>query len=252
MQANGKSLRPHGTYAGPLYSQLTVKLRDRIRNDDWRAGMLIPSEADLAREYGVSVGTARKALEGLETDGWIVRKQGRGTFVTDLAAQQMERLCRFRSGDNRQSFDGCIVRNLELEPRDATVDEMRRLRIGGPNELSHRVVRLTRHYFRDGNYSVLETTVVPSDLFPGFEDLKRTPLNLFSLFVDDYNVIPQRTTESVYAQLADKPTADALGTDPGVPLLCSDAVLWDVDRRRVAIIARKAHARSLRYDVALS
>ncbi|MEO1794833.1 MAG: GntR family transcriptional regulator, partial [Pseudomonadota bacterium] len=198
------------------------------------------------------VGTARKALEGLETDGWIVRKQGRGTFVTDLAAQQMERLCRFRSGDNRQSFDGCIVRNLELEPRDATVDEMRRLRIGGPNELSHRVVRLTRHYFRDGNYSVLETTVVPSDLFPGFEDLKRTPLNLFSLFVDDYNVIPQRTTESVYAQLADKPTADALGTDPGVPLLCSDAVLWDVDRRRVAIIARKAHARSLRYDVALS
>ncbi|MEL6299457.1 MAG: GntR family transcriptional regulator [Pseudomonadota bacterium] len=252
MQTIAKSLQTRGTYAGPLYSQLTAKLRERIRNDDWRAGMLIPSEADLAREYGVSVGTARKALEGLESDGWIVRKQGRGTFVTDLASQQMERLCRLRSGDGRASFDGCIVRVLEAELGDATVDDMRQLKIGGPGELSHSVVRVKRHYFRDGDCSVLEELTVPADLFPGLIDIKRTPLNLFSIFIDDYNIIPQRAKESVTAIAADAATAAMLDLEPGVPLLCSSAVIWDVDNRRVATVVRKAHARGFRYDVDLS
>jgi alpha-galactosidase/6-phospho-beta-glucosidase family protein len=43
-------------------------------------------EGDLARELGVSPGTVRKALDKMEADRLVVRRQGRGTFVVDQAS----------------------------------------------------------------------------------------------------------------------------------------------------------------------
>ena len=48
----------------------------------------MPNELELARHYGVSVGTVRKALEILEDEKLIVRLQGRGTFVCDQSAKE--------------------------------------------------------------------------------------------------------------------------------------------------------------------
>ena len=54
-------------------------------------GQVLPNEFDLARQFGVSIGTIRKAVEGLEAAKIVVRKQGRGTFVArDGAAPATE------------------------------------------------------------------------------------------------------------------------------------------------------------------
>ncbi len=42
---------------------------------------MIPSEIELARRFGVSKGTVRRALEDLVSEKILVRRQGRGTFV---------------------------------------------------------------------------------------------------------------------------------------------------------------------------
>jgi DNA-binding transcriptional MocR family regulator len=47
------------------------------------AGRVIPSEATLSQEYGLSRGTVVKALDALERDGLVRRVQGRGTFVSE-------------------------------------------------------------------------------------------------------------------------------------------------------------------------
>jgi GntR family transcriptional regulator len=49
----------------------------------------MPNEADLAREYGVSAGTVRRALDKLEEDRIVTRKHGRGTFVLDHRADDL-------------------------------------------------------------------------------------------------------------------------------------------------------------------
>lgn len=72
--------------AGPLYNQIQLLMRERILAQEWREGKNLPTEVDLAREYSVSVGTMRKALDVLEDAKFIVRKQGLGTFVRDLNA----------------------------------------------------------------------------------------------------------------------------------------------------------------------
>lgn len=237
-------------YAGPLYAQLTARLRDRIRHDDWRAGMVIPSESDLAREYQVSVGTARKALEGLEKDGWIIRKQGRGTFVNDLAQMQMERLSRFRMDGGSEGFDGCVVSILKRERRKATPREASLLSLQGP--ANDDVVGIRRRYFKDDRSSVLEDAVLPASMFAGLEEVTRCPVNVFSLLVDDFSVIPHRSSEVLSATLATGEIAQQMNTAEGTPLLSSQATIWDIDGARVMLLTRHAQAQGLKYHVELS
>lgn len=71
----------------PLYGQVREIVLSRIRQGAWRAGQMLPNEIDLAAEFGVSIGTVRRAIEGLERQGVVTRRQGRGTFVASAGAQ---------------------------------------------------------------------------------------------------------------------------------------------------------------------
>jgi DNA-binding GntR family transcriptional regulator len=69
-----------------LYLQVRDALVGRVVNGTWTPTSIIPSEQDLARELGVSVGTVRKALDLMEAEGLVMRRPGRGTFVNDCAS----------------------------------------------------------------------------------------------------------------------------------------------------------------------
>ena len=66
----------------PLYIQLKEKLRIDIK-DNYKSGDIIPSEGQLEKIYGVSRITVRKAIEELERDDILLKKQGKGTFVKE-------------------------------------------------------------------------------------------------------------------------------------------------------------------------
>jgi GntR family uxuAB operon transcriptional repressor len=65
--------------------QTAAKLKDAILGGmdagDWQPGDRLPTERDLAKEFGASRGTVRQVLAELEAGGRIVRHVGRGTFV---------------------------------------------------------------------------------------------------------------------------------------------------------------------------
>ena len=69
--------------ARPLYAQVREHLVERIRSGEWKPGQLIPNEFEIAAEFGVSQGTARKAISELAAEGLVLRRQGRGTFVVE-------------------------------------------------------------------------------------------------------------------------------------------------------------------------
>ena len=62
----------------PLYLQLRDALLDRIVAGEWQAGTNMPNENQLAQEFGVSPGTVRKAIDLLERERVLMRRQGRG------------------------------------------------------------------------------------------------------------------------------------------------------------------------------
>ena len=82
--------------------QLRDALAERIASGEWKPGSAIPNEGDLAREFGVSAGTMRKALSLLENEHLITRRQGRGTYVNDPAAEGLaDRFCNIRGAEGK-------------------------------------------------------------------------------------------------------------------------------------------------------
>ena len=53
-----------------------------IASGSFPPGAMLPSETDLATRMGVSIGTLRRAVDDLAAEHLLVRRQGRGTFVT--------------------------------------------------------------------------------------------------------------------------------------------------------------------------
>ena len=62
-------LSPRYSEALPMYYRLQQTLIDKIICQDWKAGMQLPSEREIAATMGISVGTVRKALENMVHKG---------------------------------------------------------------------------------------------------------------------------------------------------------------------------------------
>ena len=72
--------------AVPLYEQMMMMFRERLDNHVLDAGEKLPSEAELCKSYGVSRITVRRAIDELVEEGYLEKKQGKGTFVTQKRA----------------------------------------------------------------------------------------------------------------------------------------------------------------------
>lgn len=67
----------------PLYIQVASTLRRRIETGEWLPGQKISTLEALEREFEVARVTVRQAVELLQDEGLVHRRQGRGTFVAD-------------------------------------------------------------------------------------------------------------------------------------------------------------------------
>jgi GntR family transcriptional regulator len=111
-------------------------MADRIAMKAWQPGSALPNEGDLAREFGVSPGTVRKALEWLEQMRLITRRQDRGSFVCD--GELVDRFATIRGTDGGNIV--AKVGSVEIERAAATAEECARLCLA-PAEPIYRVRR---------------------------------------------------------------------------------------------------------------
>ncbi len=65
----------------PLRATISAKIEKAIVDGSYRKGELLPSEAQLCRQYDVSRITIRSALQILESKGLVQTQRGRGTVV---------------------------------------------------------------------------------------------------------------------------------------------------------------------------
>ncbi|HEV7609336.1 MAG TPA: GntR family transcriptional regulator [Steroidobacteraceae bacterium] len=72
------------TDARPMYQQIMEQIRARIAAGDWTAGRELPSIRALAAALSVSVITVKRAYLDLESDGVIVTRHGKGSFVAEV------------------------------------------------------------------------------------------------------------------------------------------------------------------------
>lgn len=83
----------------PLYQQIKEDIKAAIERGKYKPNERIPAEPELSAEYSVSRITVRRAVEELCNEGYLIKMQGRGTFVST------PRIHRKMSGGNRlESF----------------------------------------------------------------------------------------------------------------------------------------------------
>lgn len=220
----GRGAASAGASLSP-YVRIRRDVRRRIDEGTYPLGSMIPSESALAQDYSVARLTVRRALDGLVEDGWLMRVQGRGTFVTLALPAHKVTPMGFRES-MRQEHRDASVRILHSVVRTAGPYYARLFGIEEDDPL-YNVRRLNS---TGAVPSSIEEVWIPCPLFPGIEEVD---ISLFSLY-DAYALYGHRVTKSLeYLDVAPATPRDAqvLRLAPGDPVLLLDCLSYDAAGR---------------------
>lgn len=200
------------------YTAIADAIRPRLAAGEFPAGALLPSEAELSRDYAASRVTIRRALDVLREEGLVDSRQGFGWFVaTDPLRQTLGRL---GTVEGQLADDGVDSerRILEFAFVDAppTVAEV----LGTESVLEVRRVNLA-----DGRPFARVTVWCPADLAG---DLSRRDVEEAS-FYDLLGVGLGGASQTIAAGAASPEDAGLLGIPVGSPVLECERVTRDHD-----------------------
>ena len=74
----------------PIYEQIKTSIINQIMNEELKEDEAIPSIRNLAQDIKISVMTIKKAYDELEAEGYIISRQGKGTFVAPKNTELVE------------------------------------------------------------------------------------------------------------------------------------------------------------------
>ena len=215
----------------PLYQQVMDEIKKNIETGEYPANGRIPSEAELSEMYGVSRVTVRRSIEELANEGYLTKRQGKGTFVNP---PKISRKILLKS--NVQSFtDTCRESGrtagahvLGREVTEARRDERAFFGMGEGAELVH--VRRVRT--ADGVPVMLENNFFPRE---GFEFLLSAQLedrSIFSLVEEETGRRPEKdASTTLEIMTASAKHAGPLGVEVGAPLFYEHGGFLDADDR---------------------
>jgi GntR family transcriptional regulator len=210
-----------------LYLQVRDALADRIIEGVWKPGQAITNESDLAREFGVSPGTMRKALDLLEGEHLVTRRQGRGTFINDQTSDELAlRFTNIRM-PNGDRLDG-EVKSPRVTTGKASKEECDRLRLSADDM----VYRIGRVRLKDDRAFMFEGACVPAALFPALEEMNAVTHHIASL-AQKYGILLGKAEERISIGTTSVEVATALKMAPGGPVMVLDRIVRSIDGRPV-------------------
>jgi GntR family transcriptional regulator len=204
----------------PLYRQVSAHLAHQISSGTWQPGTALPNENDLARQLGVSPGTIRKALDKLEAERLVRRRQGRGTFVVDQTSAEMaSRFDRLRQRDGRRIPMRASV--LHHGSGDPTQMEQERLKIGA-NEPVARMVRLWSTQSRP---LMIEELCLAADRLPDLQAAEMDDWTITTI-AQRHGIHLVRAFEEIHVEMVSDAIAPLLQITPGTVLLRLERVIF--------------------------
>lgn len=208
----------------PLYQQIKRLLMASLESGEWRPGESIPSEIELAGRYKVSQGTVRKAIDELAKEHHLVRRQGKGTFVSTHSEERTQfRFLRLAPLDG-QPEDYPVSRLLECKRARASAEVAKLLDL----KTGDSVVLIRRVLTFRGQPIVYDDIALPAAIFRGLDGSKFDEYrgSLYNLFETEFGTRMIRAEERIRALAADATAAELLRVKEGAPLLCVDRVAY--------------------------
>jgi GntR family transcriptional regulator len=204
-----------------LYHQVRDRLRKDIASGRFKDGDTIPSEPELAREYGVSQGTVRKAILDMTRQGIFYRKQGKGTFldIGDIGKTRQGKSQNFRFIEG-PDLELVKVKNTFLKswiiPAEGDVANYLKLRKPA------KVICLERMGEMADQFLIYTISYLPQSLYRGMEKYTAEDFSRNSLWKMQqiyFGIKIETREEFISAVAAEDTLARILRIMPGSPIL---------------------------------
>ena len=210
----------------PLYVQLKDKLLDMIRQQ-YSPGDLLPPESALIKQYKVSRITVRKAIEELEKEDILVKKQGKGTFVK-------EQKVIFNA-----NFIGSLTQRLAKQNRQLQTSSLAYTTITRDHPVlstlqCDKVLQIKRVRVLDGIPFAIMVNYLVEARVPDLRE-RFTTRALYAFLLDTYGIQLHHATETIEAKGASPEEADLLHVPEGFPLLRLHKLSYDADNHPVEL-----------------
>lgn len=232
--------------AAPLYSQIEEALLERLRRD-YRPGQLLPTQKELAREFGASLITVKRALDEIARKGYLESTRGRGTVVVRPPVQ-----------DDRREISSWTdaMTGLGRQPRTAWCRVSTRV---PPAEVARalglkareRTAVVERLRTLDGEPVCLMRNELPLALVPDLPGDGLTEESLYGWLRRRYGLVPRRADEEVEARLPSRAESGALGRDARIVVVVRRHTRL-ADGRPLELAEMVAPAHRYRYRVEIA
>ena len=204
--------------SGPKYLSVREHLRRRVAALPEHT--LLPPEPVLCAEYGVSRITLRRAVDGLVADGYLIREQGRGTYVTrpgirhEYRESFVHRIAGFNSVMTEQGVQvGTTVLTQRIVPAPTAVATELTL------DIADDVVELVRLRSVDDAPNHVAHSFLPAARFPRAAEEDFTQGSLYEFLRREYAADLAHARIVVDVGTAAPEEADLLRVIAGSPLL---------------------------------
>lgn len=208
----------------PLYVQLKQNILDKMNKGELAHGSKLPSEFEISKEFEVSRNTVRTALLELADEGYLVRKQGKGTFVRHQKVAE-------NISTNTSFTEVCIANGIEpghrlitLSLQPSTEEDVEALRISEGD----RVLYIERVLYGNNVPVVLDQTFLPEKYSALMkEDLD--DVSLYSVITRLFSINMQRSRKTIELAYASAREADLLNIRKDSPVLLMTETVFDAD-----------------------
>jgi GntR family transcriptional regulator len=169
-------------------------------------GDAIPSERQLSADFGVSRLTVRAALDDLVREGYLVRRHGSGTFVSEPKIAQELTMTSF-TDDMRSRGLSPASETLDLRTVSAGARLGRLLRVS-PSEP---VLVAERLRLADGESMAIETVHIRAAQVPGLTAQDLEERSFYELLRDRYGIVVVGGEQTIEPTVTDEYESQALG-----------------------------------------
>ena len=206
----------------PLYQQMAELIKEDIHAGRYKQGQKLPTELELCEMYHVSRNTVRGALLQLEKENLLLRRQGKGTFVSKkkynhhiVPARSFTDMCREIGCTPGAKVIKSVIKNPDEE--DVTFLDLR------PEA---KIIAIERIRFTDGVPVELEISHVP-EAFSYLLDEDLNHCSMLELLREKYGVWFTKSRISLEVTFASYEMSRYLSVQRDYPLLLIDSELSD-------------------------
>ena len=206
---------------GARYSQIATYYQELVDRQQLVEGDRMPTEEEVCRLFNVSRITVRQAMNELAQAGYIVRMQGKGSFVrmkkTDM---QLNRLQGF---SEEMRAKGMVPSTRTLEAKAVACDRKvgERLKL----EPGTQVISMMRVRYADDIPMAVEHVHIPFFLCPGLLSMDLSG-SLYQLLSQKYHLEPVRASQDIEAGYAGRQMAELLQMKQNSPALIIERVSY--------------------------